>query len=1067
MRRCLAATCLCAATLAPTGALSQDATWRADASGSYSSSTNWTPAVVPKGAATFSQSQATSVVFSSAIFGQTTVGAFVFTPDAPAYTFNAGSSIFFGVRVGSQLVFNGAGIVNNSSNAPTFINPIGSTTFTSGRAGNAVFIVNGGSLEFAGPSNATDARITNTSSVAFANSSTAGNATIVNNVGGFTHFRDSATAGNAVITTNASSQTLFDATSSAGNSTLAVNQGTLSFEGSATAANASLANTSGVIAFRNSATAGNANIVSTGGRITFQNSSIAGNAIIAATSSAQISFADQAQGGQARVIVDGTSAVTFGSLLSVGSIEGAGLFVVDAPSQNEIFVGTNNLSTVVSGTITSSRPSATLNKTGSGTLTLLGTNTLTGLGLFGGAVATNRDAGLGSANGSLRFAGGTLQLLSSFDLSPARTITLASGNGTIDTNGFNMTIAQAIVGDSGLLKTGLGTLTLAGNSTFGGGTYVFGGSLVLNGGLASGVTVAGPGSLVVNGTVAGDVVNAGMTTVNGRINGNVNNNAGSLLVNGTVASNVVNAGTTTVNGRIGGNVANSGLLGGTGVIAGNVTNSGTIGPGNSIGTLTISGNLVNTGSGTLAAEVTGAGQSDRLNVGGAATLQGGTVAVQPQAGIYAPRTTYTIVSATGGVNGTFASVSDPYPFLQPSLSYDANNVYLTLQVGGFAAAAQTPTQYAVGTVLDAAAPGATGDFATVLGNLATLGTAQGLSVLTSISGQNYAGFSTAMVQGAQLFMNNFATQAGGGQAAGSSRVALAEACDVACEATSPALWGAWGGGLGGLGTIGANAGTGAVTYNVGGFAAGLDRFVVPSLRVGVTAGYTTGTQWVSGFDGRGTSDTFLAGLYANYSEGKVYVDGLAAYAYSYNQMWRNIAVPGLQQRTAQGQTGANQFFGQLEGGYRVDLGGTAAAFVTPFARLQAYTGTQNGFSEFGAQSLNLTVAAQTTNSLRSVLGAQLGGAMDLGWREKLALQFRLGWSHEYADTARPVSAILAGAPTVPFTTYGIASQRDGVVVGLSANTAVADAASLYLRYEGNISGQDSTHALTAGLRMTW
>jgi outer membrane autotransporter protein len=912
----LAAAGLSAATAVPTAAMSQDATWRVDTqTSSYSVVSNWTPFVVPKGAATFGPSQQRSIFFSGLSFD--TIGAFIFTPDAPAYTFNAGSTIFFGVRVGSTTVFNGSGIVNNSPNAPTFLTPIGITRFLSGSAGNAIFNVSCqsssscGSLEFLGTSSAANARITNSGSVQFGGAATAGNATIVNNVGSFTHFQDSATAGNAAITINASSETRFDATSSAGNATLTVNQGTLSFVGSATAATANLANTSGVIAFRDSATAASANIVSTGGRITFQNRSTAGNAIIAATSSAQISFADQAQGGQARVIVDGTSAVTFGSLLSVGSIEGAGLFVVDAPSQNEISVGTNNLSTVVTGTITSSRPSATLDKTGSGTLTLLGTNTLTGLGLFGGVVATNRDAGLGSATGSLRFAGGALQLLSSFDLSPARAITLASGNGTIDTNGFNMTIAQAISGDSGLLKTGLGTLTLAGNSTFGGGTYVFGGNLVLNGSVASGVTVAGPGSLVVNGTVA---------------------------------SNVVNAGTTTVNGRIGGNVANSGLLGGTGVIAGNVTNGGTIGPGNSIGTLTIAGNLVNSGSGTYQAEVNGTGQSDLIRVGGATTLQGGTVTVQPQAGTYAPRTTYTIVSAAGGVNGTFSSVNNLYPFLQSSLSYDANNAYLTLQVGGFAAAAQTPTQYAVGSALDANVNNATGDFATVLGNLATLGTGQVLPVLTSISGQNYAGFSTAMVQGAQLFMNNFATQVGGGQAAGSSRVALAEACEVACDATSPALWGAWGGGLGGLGTIGANAGTGAVTYNVGGFAAGLDRFVVPSLRVGITAGYTTGTQWVAGFDGRGTSDTFLAGLYANYSAGKVYVDGLAGYAYSYNQMWRNIAVPSLQQRTAQGQTGANQFFGQLEGGYRVDLGGTAAAFVTPFARLQGYTGTQNSFT---------------------------------------------------------------------------------------------------------------------------
>jgi uncharacterized protein with beta-barrel porin domain len=75
----------------------------------------------------------------------------------------------------------------------------------------------------------------------------------------------------------------------------------------------------------------------------------------------------------------------------------------------------------------------------------------------------------------------------------------------------------------------------------------------------------------------------------------------------------------------------------------------------------------------------------------------------------------------------------------------------------------------------------------------------------------------------------------------------------------------------------------------------------------------------------------------------------------------------------------------------------------------------------------------------------------------------LGWSHEYADTARPVTATLAGAPSVPFAVNGAAPQRDGVVVGLSAATAV----SLYLRYDGEIVGQDSAHALTAGIRMTW
>jgi outer membrane autotransporter protein len=129
--------------------------------------------------------------------------------------------------------------------------------------------------------------------------------------------------------------------------------------------------------------------------------------------------------------------------------------------------------------------------------------------------------------------------------------------------------------------------------------------------------------------------------------------------------------------------------------------------------------------------------------------------------------------------------------------------------------------------------------------------------------------------------------------------------------------------------------------------------------------------------------------------------------------------------------------------------------------------TQNGFTETGAQSLNLTVAQQTTQSLRTVFGAQLGAAMDVGLRDKIAGQLRLGWSHEFADTARPVSASFVGAPALPFTVFGAAPTRDGAVVGFSLSTAVAEAMGVYLRYEGNIAGQDSSHALTAGLRMSW
>jgi uncharacterized protein with beta-barrel porin domain len=674
--------------------------------------------------------------------------------------------------------------------------------------------------------------------------------------------------------------------------------------------------------------------------------------------------------------------------------------------------------------------------------------------------------------------------------------TYLMSNTTLTSSGA-VILQGSVFGPGGLTVAG-GDISLANAvNTYMGGTTVNGGSLSL----APGATLPSSSALTVNGGAFNLGGNAQvLSSLNGG-GGQLNLGGGLLALNttqtNTLASSLSGTGTFSlqgggslnltgnssgysgstivsnaglgVNGSLGGNVfvAPGGTVSGNGSIVGNLFSGGTVAPGNSIGTLTVAGNYSQNAAGVYATEVVGSGLSDRINVGGTATL-GGQVVISALPGMaFAPSTTYTILNAAGGLSGTFASVNELYPFLQSSLSYDANNAYLNLQVGGFAAQALNNTQYAVGAVLDANAPNATGDFATVLGTLATATAQQGQAFMTAISGNNYAGFSTSMVQGAQLFMNNFANQTGGGGSPMSNRVALAEACDVACDSTTPPKWGAWGGALGGLGTIGANQPVGSVTYNVGGFAAGLDRLVTDNFRMGITTGYSTGTQWVSGFDGLGRSNTFQVGLYGGFAQDKVYADGVIGYAYTSNQMWRNIAIPGLQPRTALGQTGANQFYGQIETGYRFDLGTNANAFVTPFARLQAYTGTQNAFTETGAQSLNLSVAQQTTTSLRSVIGAQLGGSMDLGWREKLAMQLRLGWSHEYADVGRPVSATLAGAPAMAFTTYGVAPQRDGVVLGLAANTAIAEATSIYLRYEGDISGQDSTHAISAGVRMTW
>ena len=129
--------------------------------------------------------------------------------------------------------------------------------------------------------------------------------------------------------------------------------------------------------------------------------------------------------------------------------------------------------------------------------------------------------------------------------------------------------------------------------------------------------------------------------------------------------------------------------------------------------------------------------------------------------------------------------------------------------------------------------------------------------------------------------------------------------------------------------------------------------------------------------------------------------------------------------------------------------------------------TQNALSEWGANSLSLNVAPRTTNSLRTVFGADLAGAVPLGSERSLALDLRLGWLHEYADTGRPITAAFAEAPSNAFTVYGATPQRYAAVIGVLAGTAITEASQVYLRYKGEVGSGFDNHTLNVGVRFSW
>ena len=127
-----------------------------------------------------------------------------------------------------------------------------------------------------------------------------------------------------------------------------------------------------------------------------------------------------------------------------------------------------------------------LTKQGSGILTLSGANSFSGAVNFNGGLinaASLNNLGNGAA---LNFNGGGLQF-SFFSLDPSvRTMTFKAGGATLDTQTYNITMANPIGngGAGGLVKKGTGKLTLNALIDFSGDTTVNGGTLEIAGGVA-------------------------------------------------------------------------------------------------------------------------------------------------------------------------------------------------------------------------------------------------------------------------------------------------------------------------------------------------------------------------------------------------------------------------------------------------------------------------------------------------------------------------------------------------------------------------------------------------------
>ncbi|MBR0857539.1 autotransporter domain-containing protein [Bradyrhizobium liaoningense] len=562
----------------------------------------------------------------------------------------------------------------------------GSATITNSSTGQVIFqdsstaanaIIGGGSsytfIGFYDASSAGSATITATGQLSFRNTSTAGSATITVNNLGYAYFLNTSTAGTATINNDGSLS--FGGSSTAANAVITssniidfrqnstagsaaiTNNGGLNFGNSSTAASATITNNFAA-SFNGASTAGSATINNTY-NLSFTETSTAGNAVITNNAGGPINpngmtwFRDNATAGNAQLInngantffdFSGSSGPNGDNKLSAGSIAGDGTFYLGAI---ELTVGSNNLSTTVSGVIAdggySGATGGSLVKTGTGTLTLTGTNTYTGGTTFaGGTVSVASDDNLGDLAGSLTFKGGTLQITGTTFNATTRSIIWGANGGTFDIAAAanNFVVSQNLSGGA-LTKSGAGTLTLTGADTFSSVT-ISAGTLALLDTTAGNTTITNNAKLAFYGNSnAGNaiILNSGNVLFDGNStpdNAQLINTASTAVFNfftpgpsgdgKLTAASIAGSGRFDLNGielTVGSNNLSTDV---TGVLTGNGSVTGTSLIKVGTGTLTLSGINLYTGAtivdgGTLAVNGSIASSSS-LTVNSGGTLGG-------------------------------------------------------------------------------------------------------------------------------------------------------------------------------------------------------------------------------------------------------------------------------------------------------------------------------------------------------------------------------------------------------------------------------------------------------------
>ncbi|HWK51205.1 MAG TPA: autotransporter domain-containing protein, partial [Steroidobacter sp.] len=588
----------------------------------------------------------------------------------------------------------------------------------------------------------------------------------------------------------------------------------------------------------------------------------------------------------------------------------------------------------------------------------------------------------------------------------ANTALNITGDGEANLSGASFDNISELNATAGTLSVTRGT-----SASFTGGAHI-GGNLVVNGTLSGPVTISAGGGLVGGGTIEGAVTVNGILAPSG-IDGVTGAAAGTFAANGLRAKVATSAAS-----------------------AGSVL---------SVGSLTLGLDS----STQIRVSSTGAG--DSIHVNGAAAL-GGELVVLPENGMYAATNNYSIIDASGGITGGYASIiQDVLPFLDASVSQQGSQLILTLtqDMSFDQFAGLNNNQRSMARALQAVGTNS-GDtvLPTLLGHARGLTNEQVVQSFDTLTGETYASAVTAGLIGQSQYQDMVFYR---------TRLARdteeQEAAVWALPYTSSS-------------DLDRSANAASADYRIDGVVIGTDAAIMPDLRIGVHANLASSRTSVGQRNDQVDVDQYAIGFHAQYeNEQQWWAESMASYGWQYADSERHIAVGTLFTPRAIGSYDGKSINAAFTGGYRFQL--SESMHLEPFAGAYYAKLKYDDFNEKRAGDADLKVGRADATSLQYGVGARFVGDFLIGEQIRLHPVATLRYLHNTKDDTVTVENAFAGAASDTFTVQGSRPLRNHWQAGVGVSFDITPKVNTFLNYNADFSDRMRSDAANVGVRWSF